>query len=181
MTELQRYLAEEVAEDHADGIITRREAVRRLGLLGVAGGAAAAMLAAHTAQAGATPPPARRRRHGGMAKLEFDPIATQIGDQEVVSFLCYVSEPLSEEGRYCLVLDSWYDNWVLVDKDDVVASISGTTRADGKSVVWVRRHAVVEQKNGITTDAWGAALDIGVEEAKTMSGSNDPPPVKHPR
>ena len=35
MTELQRYLAEEVAEDHADGIITRREAVRRLGLLGV--------------------------------------------------------------------------------------------------------------------------------------------------
>jgi len=35
MTEIQRYLAEEVAEDHADGIITRREAVRRLGLLGV--------------------------------------------------------------------------------------------------------------------------------------------------
>ena len=38
MTELQRYLAEEVAEDHADGIITRREAMRRLGLLGVGGG-----------------------------------------------------------------------------------------------------------------------------------------------
>ena len=34
MTELQRYLAEEVAEDHVDGIITRREAIRRLGLLG---------------------------------------------------------------------------------------------------------------------------------------------------
>ena len=32
MTELQKYLAEEVAEDHSDGIITRREAVRRLGL-----------------------------------------------------------------------------------------------------------------------------------------------------
>jgi hypothetical protein len=29
MTELQRYLAEEVAEDHVDGIITRREAMRR--------------------------------------------------------------------------------------------------------------------------------------------------------
>ena len=28
MTELQQYLAEEVAEDHADGIITRREAVQ---------------------------------------------------------------------------------------------------------------------------------------------------------
>ena len=51
MTELQRYLAEEVAEDHADGIITRREAVRRLGLLGVSGGAAIAMLAAEQATA----------------------------------------------------------------------------------------------------------------------------------
>jgi carboxymethylenebutenolidase len=37
MTELQRYLAEEVAEDHADGILTRREALRRLGLLGLSG------------------------------------------------------------------------------------------------------------------------------------------------
>src|SRR5918997_583901 len=46
MTELQRYLAEEVAEDHADGIITRREAMRRLSLLGVTGAAATALLAA---------------------------------------------------------------------------------------------------------------------------------------
>ena len=40
MTEIQKYLAEEVAEDLADGIITRREAMRRLGLLGVSGAAA---------------------------------------------------------------------------------------------------------------------------------------------
>lgn len=53
MTELQRYLAEEVAEDHADGIITRREAVRRLTLLGVTGSAAAAMLGAAASQAAA--------------------------------------------------------------------------------------------------------------------------------
>ena len=46
MTELQKYLAEEVAEDHADGIITRREAMRRLGLLGVGAAAASTMLAA---------------------------------------------------------------------------------------------------------------------------------------
>ena len=50
MTELQRYLAEEIAEEHADGIITRREAFRRLGLLGVSAGAASAMLAAFTAR-----------------------------------------------------------------------------------------------------------------------------------
>src|SRR4029078_3131779 len=35
MTELERYLAEEIAEDHVDGIITRREAMRRLGVMGV--------------------------------------------------------------------------------------------------------------------------------------------------
>ena len=46
MTEIQKYLAEEVAEDLADGIITRREAMRRLGLLGVTGAAASALLAA---------------------------------------------------------------------------------------------------------------------------------------
>ncbi len=60
MTELQRYLAEEVAEDHADGIITRREAVRRLGLLGVGASAAAAMLGAQAAAAAA---PASKGRH----------------------------------------------------------------------------------------------------------------------
>lgn len=49
MTELQKYLAEEVAEDHVDGIITRREAIRRLGLLGVGATAASAMLAAEAA------------------------------------------------------------------------------------------------------------------------------------
>ena len=46
MTELQRYLAEEIAEDHADGVITRREAIQRLGMLGVGATAASAMLAA---------------------------------------------------------------------------------------------------------------------------------------
>ena len=44
MTEIQKYLAEEVAEDLADGIITRREAVRRLGLLGLSGAAASGLL-----------------------------------------------------------------------------------------------------------------------------------------
>ena len=44
MTELQRYLAEEVAEDHADGLVSRREALRRLGLLGLSGAAAASLL-----------------------------------------------------------------------------------------------------------------------------------------
>jgi carboxymethylenebutenolidase len=53
MTELQRYLAEEVAEDHADGIITRREALRRLGLLGVGMTAAVSLLQSFAAEAAA--------------------------------------------------------------------------------------------------------------------------------
>jgi carboxymethylenebutenolidase len=46
MTQFRRYLAEEVALDFGDRIISRREAMRRLGLLGVGVAAATAMLAA---------------------------------------------------------------------------------------------------------------------------------------
>jgi carboxymethylenebutenolidase len=49
MTEIRQYLAEEVAEDLADGIITRREAMRRLGLLGMTGAAATGLLATFAA------------------------------------------------------------------------------------------------------------------------------------
>jgi carboxymethylenebutenolidase len=45
VTEIQRYLAEEIAEDHADGLVSRREALRRLGLLGLSGAAATSLLA----------------------------------------------------------------------------------------------------------------------------------------
>jgi carboxymethylenebutenolidase len=45
VTEIQRYLAEEIAENHADGLVSRREALRRLGLLGLSGAAAASLLA----------------------------------------------------------------------------------------------------------------------------------------
>jgi len=46
MTSLRQYIAEEIATDHLDGLLTRREAIRRLALLGLAGGAAAALIAA---------------------------------------------------------------------------------------------------------------------------------------
>jgi carboxymethylenebutenolidase len=46
MTSLQRYIAEEIASDHVDGLLTRREALRRLALLGVGAGAAASLIAA---------------------------------------------------------------------------------------------------------------------------------------
>ncbi len=46
MTPLQRYIAEEIATDHLDGLLTRREALRRLALLGMGGAAASALIAA---------------------------------------------------------------------------------------------------------------------------------------
>jgi carboxymethylenebutenolidase len=63
----QRYLAEEVAIDHTDGVFSRREALRRLALLGLGVPAASALLAAcgggdgeqapaATSGAAATPP-----------------------------------------------------------------------------------------------------------------------------
>jgi len=45
VTPLQRYLAEEIATDHVDGLLTRREAMRRLGVLGLTTAAAAALIA----------------------------------------------------------------------------------------------------------------------------------------
>lgn len=43
---MQRYIAEEIATDHVDGLLSRREALRRLALLGVGTAAASALIAA---------------------------------------------------------------------------------------------------------------------------------------
>src|SRR4051794_18412489 len=75
MTELQRYLAEEIAEDHAEGILTRREAVRRLGLMGLSASAASALLARFATDAPAAPA-ARRHPRGGTV-TEWAPVATE--------------------------------------------------------------------------------------------------------
>jgi carboxymethylenebutenolidase len=52
MTDINEYLTEEVVVDYADGLVTRREALRRLSLLGVGVGIAGPMLAACDAQNG---------------------------------------------------------------------------------------------------------------------------------
>jgi carboxymethylenebutenolidase len=73
MTELQQYLAEEVVEDHADGILTRREALRRLALLGVGATVASSLLAAAPSHALAKPAGAKK----GPTSVEWAPVATQ--------------------------------------------------------------------------------------------------------
>jgi carboxymethylenebutenolidase len=80
MTEIQRYLAEEVAEDLADGIIPRREAIRRLGLLGVTGAAATGLLATFaTGEAAAAGPETRAGQDRGRARSEtsWAPVARE--------------------------------------------------------------------------------------------------------
>ena len=57
MTPLQRYIAEEIATDHVDGLLSRREALRRLALLGVGTAAASAMIAACGEKRSAAPAP----------------------------------------------------------------------------------------------------------------------------
>jgi carboxymethylenebutenolidase len=46
VTSLQQYIAEEIATDHVDGLLSRREALRRLALLGLSSAAAGSLIAA---------------------------------------------------------------------------------------------------------------------------------------
>ena len=71
VTPLQRYIAEEIAADHVDGLLTRREAMRRLALLGVGTAAATALIAAcaeRQEQAGPTAPPSTTATSTGPAQ-----------------------------------------------------------------------------------------------------------------
>jgi carboxymethylenebutenolidase len=71
----QRYLAEEVAIDHADGALSRREALRRLALLGLGVPAASALLAACGGDGGEPAAPAATT--GGAAAPPGPAVATQ--------------------------------------------------------------------------------------------------------
>jgi carboxymethylenebutenolidase len=52
---LQRYIAEEIATDHVDGLLSRRETMRRLTLLGVSAASATALIAACSNERAAAP------------------------------------------------------------------------------------------------------------------------------
>ena len=55
MEPLARYIAEEIATDHVDGLLSRREALRRLALMGVGTAAATALIAACSQKRPASP------------------------------------------------------------------------------------------------------------------------------
>ncbi len=81
MTPLQRYIAEEIAVDHADGLLTRREALRRLGLLGMGAAAAAALLTACTSDA--TPSPTPATGVPASAPLSSPPLGPTVATQAI--------------------------------------------------------------------------------------------------
>jgi carboxymethylenebutenolidase len=58
VTPLQRYIAEEIATDHVDGLLSRREALRRLALIGVGATAATTLIAACSSEQPAAKAPA---------------------------------------------------------------------------------------------------------------------------
>ena len=144
MTELRRYLAEEVAEDHRDGIITRREAMRRLGLLGLGGAAATSMLAAFEAQAAT---PAHRHRHAGGAEH----------DAKVVEWAPVATEAITFPGRNGTLMAAW-------------APAAGEVRG-GVLVIHENRGLTdhIRQVAGrFAADGWSAlALDLLSEEGGT--------------
>jgi carboxymethylenebutenolidase len=83
VTPLQRYIAEEIATDHVDGLLSRREALRRLALLGVSTAAATALIAAcssttkpapSTTTPSGTPTPKAAPPPGSAAALPTTPI-----------------------------------------------------------------------------------------------------------
>lgn len=65
VTPLQRYIAEEIATDHIDGLLSRREALRRLALLGIGTAAAGSLIAACGEKRAASPAPASSTGAGG--------------------------------------------------------------------------------------------------------------------
>lgn len=76
MSQFNGYLTEEVVEDYSDGLIGRREALRRLGLLGVAAAVAVPLLAAcdsgrpeTAAESSVSPPPSEAATPAGPTPL----------------------------------------------------------------------------------------------------------------
>src|SRR4051812_33870551 len=98
MTELERYLAEEIAEDHVDGIITRREAMRRLAMLGVGAATASAMI---TAEAQARD---RGKNKGGDHGHDHD---HDHGDGKVTAWAPVATTPITFPGPTATLMGAW--------------------------------------------------------------------------
>lgn len=96
MTPLERYVAEEIATDHVDGLLSRREALRRLALLGVGTAAAGALIAACADQRSGTAP----------ASSPASSVPTPAGPPPGMA-TARPTEPISWDGPRGPLLGSW--------------------------------------------------------------------------
>ncbi|HEX2052234.1 MAG TPA: dienelactone hydrolase family protein [Actinomycetota bacterium] len=82
-TDHEKYLVEEVGIDYADGLLTRREALRRLGLMGMQAVAASAFLAACAQEADNRPEATGSASATASATATGDPTANVVPSEDI--------------------------------------------------------------------------------------------------
>lgn len=102
MTPLQRYIAEEIATDHVDGLLTRREALRRLALLGMGATAASALIAACGEQRSAAPATATP-----VPSTVSDPVPGTVSDPVPGMATAKATEPVTWAGPRGELQGAW--------------------------------------------------------------------------
>jgi carboxymethylenebutenolidase len=133
VTQFNGYLTDEVVEDYSDGIISRREALRRLSMLGMATGLAVPLLAACDAagQDGAAPAASASSAGAtpaGPAPLPTEPITFEAADGREVQGAWSAAD--SARGTVLVV----HENRGLTDH---IRSVTGRLAASGYSALAV--------------------------------------------
>jgi carboxymethylenebutenolidase len=99
VTELKKYVAEEIATDHVDGLLSRREALRRLGLLGVGAAAAGALIAACADKRSAVAP---------VSSPVSSPVSTPVSSGPAPGMAtARLTEPITWDGPRGPLMGSW--------------------------------------------------------------------------
>ena len=135
MEHLQEYLATEVALDHLGGQLTRREALRRLGMMGLSGVAASALLAACGKDTSTSTAPAGQQSTTAVASSARPP-TVPVATQDVTypgpngTLLGAYAAAVAPKGAVLVV----HENRGLVDATRAVA---GRLAGDGYSALAV--------------------------------------------
>ena len=135
MNHIQRYLADEVVVDYSDGVINRREALRQLGLLGVAAAAAVGLLAACDAGPAAAPPGPATTAPGGASPAPAGPSPLRT---EMITFAGPAGRTL--KGAYATATAPRGSVLVIHENrglTDHIASVAGRFAASGYSALAV--------------------------------------------
>jgi carboxymethylenebutenolidase len=148
---MREYLSSEVVVDYADGIISRREAVRRLGLLGVGAALAGSMLAACVRSAEAPKPAASGSAPPGPAPRATEAITFHGSAGQALRGAWATAE--SARGAVLVI----HENKGLTDH---IRSVAGRLAASGYSALAIDLLSE-EGGTGTFTDPAGATAALG--------------------